>query len=250
MSELIQDERRGAINVIRINRPDKKNALTFPMYTAMAAALRAGDADEDVRVHVILGVPGAFSAGNDLADFVKIASGESQGEEIFDFLRALATAKKPIVSGADGIAVGIGATLHLHCDLTFATPRTEFRTPFVDLGIVPEAGSSLLVPARLGHQPAFALLVLGDPLPAEAAKQGGLIHAVVSEEELEPAVFAAAERLATKPANALRIARELIRGSQAELLQRIDEEAEAVRAGLKSDEARAAFSAFLNKKKG
>ena len=250
MSELIQVERRDAVNVIRINRPEKKNALTFPMYTAMAAALRAGDADDAVRVHVILGVPGAFSAGNDLADFVKIAGGESQGEEIFDFLRALATAKKPLVSGADGIAVGIGATLHLHCDLTFATPRTQFRTPFVDLGIVPEAGSSLLVPAQLGHQPAFALLVMGDPLSAEEAKQGGLIHAVVSENELETAVFAAAERLVNKPANALRVARELIRGPRTKLLQRIDEEAEAVRAGLKSDEARAAFAAFLSKKKG
>ncbi|MBS9719756.1 crotonase/enoyl-CoA hydratase family protein [Tianweitania sp. BSSL-BM11] len=250
MSELIQNERRGAVNVIRINRPDKKNALTFAMYAAMAAALRAGDADESVRVHVILGVPGAFSAGNDLADFVKIASGESQSEEIFDFLRALATTRKPLVSGADGIAVGIGATLHLHCDLTFATPRTALRTPFVDLGIVPEAGSSLLVPERLGHQPAFALLVMGDPLGAEAARQGGLIHAVVDEEDLEAAVFAAADRLASKPANALRIARELIRGSRTELLQRIDEEAEAVRTGLKSDEARAAFAAFLNKKKG
>jgi len=250
MSEHIQVTRRDAINVIRINRADKKNALTFVMYAAMAAALRAGDADDAVRVHVVLGIPGAFSAGNDLADFVTMAEDPGAGVEIFDFLQALAVTKKPIVSGVDGIAVGVGTTLHLHCDLTFATPCTQFRTPFVDLGIVPEAASSLLVPATLGHQPAFALLVMGDALSAEDAKQGGLIHAVVSEDELEPAVFAAAERLASKPANALRIARELIRGSRQAVLERINEEAEAVRAGLQSDEARAAFAAFLNKKKG
>ncbi|HEV7416122.1 MAG TPA: crotonase/enoyl-CoA hydratase family protein [Tianweitania sediminis] len=249
MSEHIIVERRGAVNVIRINRPDKKNALTFAMYDAMAAALTAGEQDEAVRAHVLLGVPGAFSSGNDLSDFMRIASGETKGLEVFGFLRALATLEKPIVSGADGIAVGIGTTIHLHCDLTFATPRTEFRTPFVDLGIVPEAGSSLLVPAVLGRQPAFALLVMGDPLPAADAKAGGLIHAVVNEQELEAAVFAAADRLAAKPANALRTAREFMRGPRDTILARIDEESKAVRKGLASQEARDAFAAFFSRKK-
>lgn len=249
MSEHIQNERRGAVNVVRINRPDKKNALTFAMYAAMAAALRAGDADEAVRVHVILGVPGAFSAGNDLADFVTMAQDENAGVEIFDFITALAQTRKPIVSGVDGIAVGIGTTINLHCDLTFATPRTTFRTPFVDLGIVPEAASSLLVPAVLGHQPAFAMLVMGEGLSAHAAQAGGLIYSVVESDDLETVVFAAAEKLVQKPANALRIARELVRGPRQAVLDRIEEEAKAVRAGLRSEEARAAFDAFLNKKK-
>lgn len=249
MSELIHIERRGAVNVIRINRPDKKNALTFAMYDAMTAALAAGEDDESVRVHVLLGVPGAFSSGNDLGDFMRIASGETKGLEVFGFLRALATLNKPIVSGVDGIAVGIGTTIHLHCDLTYATPRTEFRTPFVDLGIVPEAGSSLLVPAALGRQPAFAMLVMGDPLPAADAKAGGLIHAVVSEEELEGAVFAAAQRLAAKPANALRTAREFLRGPRDAILARIEDESKAVREGLQSQEAREAFAAFFSRKK-
>jgi enoyl-CoA hydratase/carnithine racemase len=249
MSEHIEVERRGAVNAIRINRPDKKNALTFAMYAALAAALRSGDADDGVAVHVMLGIPGAFSAGNDLADFMAMAGDANAGAEIFDFLQALAETRKPIVSGVDGIAVGIGTTIHLHCDLTFATPRTEFRTPFVDLGIVPEAGSSLLVPSRLGYQPAFALLVMGDALSAEAARAGGLIHAVVGEDELEAAVFAAAERIAKKPAHALRIARALMQGPREDLLARIEEEAQAVRDGLRSDEARTAFAAFLNRKK-
>lgn len=249
MSEHIKVERKRAINVIRIDRPDKKNALTLAMYTALASALQAGDADDAVRVHVILGVPGAFSSGNDVADFVRIGTGEVDGTEIFDFLRALATVKKPLVSGADGIAVGIGATLHLHCDLTFATARTEFRTPFVDLGIVPEAGSSLLVPPLLGRQGAFAMLVMGDGVPAERAQAAGMIYEVVTEEQLEASVFAAAERIAKKPANALRAARLLVRGSQDALIARIEEESRYVLEGLRSEEARAIFAAFLAKKK-
>src|SRR5690606_14551689 len=153
-------ERHGPVQVVRMNRPDKKNALTRAMYRAMSQALSAGDADPAIRVHVFLGVPGAFSAGNDLNDFMAVADGGEGGAEVWDFLLGLAGAQKPVVSGVDGIAVGIGVTLNLHCDLTFATPRTLFRTPFVDLGLVPEAGSSLLAPAMLGRQRAFALLAL------------------------------------------------------------------------------------------
>ncbi|HMM64170.1 MAG TPA: crotonase/enoyl-CoA hydratase family protein, partial [Mesorhizobium sp.] len=162
MTDHILIERRDAVQVIRMNRPDKKNALTRAMYGKMSQALAAGDADPAVRVHVFLGVPGAFSAGNDLTDFLAVATGGEGGSEVWEFLLALARSQKPMVSGVDGIAVGIGTTLNLHCDLTFATPRTVFRTPFVDLGLVPEAGSSLLVPQVLGRQGAFALLALGE----------------------------------------------------------------------------------------
>ena len=139
MTEHIVVERSGPVQVIRMNRPDKKNALTRAMYQAMTAALTEGDADPAIRVHVFLGVSGAFSAGNDLDDFMAVATGGECGDGGVDFLLALADSQKPIVSGVDGIAVGIGTTLNLHCDLTFATPRTVFRTPFVDLGLVPEA---------------------------------------------------------------------------------------------------------------
>jgi enoyl-CoA hydratase/carnithine racemase len=200
-------ERQGAIQIIRMNRPDKKNALTRAMYAKMSAALAEGDADPMVRVHVFLGVSGAFSSGNDLADFMIVATGGEGGAEVWDFLMALARAEKPMVSGVDGIAVGIGTTRNLHCDLTFATPRTTFRTPFVDLGLVPEAGSSLLAPQILGRQGAFALLGLGEGFSAERAKAAGLIYAVVQENELEPSVLAAAGQIAAKPPQALKIAR-------------------------------------------
>ncbi|GLS32703.1 Enoyl-CoA hydratase/carnithine racemase [Mesorhizobium albiziae] len=249
MTDHILIERRDAAQVIRMNRPDKKNAITRAMYAAMAAALREGDADAGVRVNVILGVPGAFSSGNDLADFMAIATGGEGGTEVYDFLIALAEAKKPIVSGVDGIAVGIGTTINLHCDLTFATPRTEFRTPFVDLGLVPEAGSSLLAPAVIGRQQAFALLGLGEGFSAERAKAAGLIYDVVAEDALEAAVFAAAEAIAARPPEALKIARDLMLGDRAALVARIKEESAYFRARLKSDEARNAFVAFMNRKK-
>jgi enoyl-CoA hydratase/carnithine racemase len=249
MTEHVLIERRGPVQAIRMNRPDKKNAITRAMYAAMAAALTGGDADRRIRVHLILGVPGAFSSGNDLADFMVVAMGGDGGNEVFDFLLALATAQKPIVSAVDGIAVGVGTTINLHCDLTFATPRTEFRTPFVDLGIVPEAGSSLLAPAVLGRQQAFALLGLGERFSAERAKEAGLIYRVVGEDELEATALAAAEAIAAKPPEALRIARDLMLGNRDALVQRIKEEGAHFRARLKSEEAKAAFIAFMNRKK-
>ncbi|AZO31617.1 MULTISPECIES: crotonase/enoyl-CoA hydratase family protein [unclassified Mesorhizobium] len=249
MTDHILIERRGAVQIIRMNRPDKKNALTRAMYAKMSAALAEGDADPAVRVHVFLGVPGAFSAGNDLADFLVIAGGGEGGNEVWDFLMALAKAEKPMVSGVDGIAVGIGTTLNLHCDLTFATPRTLFRTPFVDLGLVPEAGSSLLAPQILGLQGAFALLGLGEGFLAERAKAAGLIYEVVAEEALEGAVLAAANEIAAKPPQALKIARDLMREPREELIARIKVESEHFRERLKSDEARAALTAFMTRKK-
>ena len=250
MSEHVKLQRRGALNVIRMNRPDKKNAITRAMYAEIAQALTAGDADAEVRCHVILGVPGAFSSGNDIADFMVVATGGEGGMEVYDFLTALATAQKPIVSGVDGIAVGIGTTINLHCDLTLATPRTEFKTPFVDLGLVPEAGSSLIAPRLIGRQNAFALLGLGEGFSAERAREVGLIHAVVPEEELETETLALADRVAAKPPEALKIARDLMLGDREELVARIKEEGVHFRDRLKSDEARNAFMAFMARKKG
>lgn len=239
----------GALNLIRFNRPEKKNAITRAMYTAMANALIAGDADDGVRVHVMLGTPGAFSSGNDVKDFMEFAMGGAMGAEVLDFLAALSSAQKPIVSGVDGLAVGIGATIHLHCDLTFATPGSRFHTPFVDLALVPEAGSSLLVPALIGHQKAFALLAAGIPFSGEEAERAGLIYKVVSVEELEPAVFAAAEALAQKPPKALAIARRLVKPDPEKVTARLREETDLFASQLKSPEALAAFQAFMTRKK-
>ncbi|GGA76950.1 enoyl-CoA hydratase [Brucella endophytica] len=249
MSEHIHIERQDAVQIIRMARPEKKNALTRAMYASMAEALRKGDADDAVRVHVLFGAPGAFSAGNDMQDFMAAASGGSLGAEVLDFLNALSTAKKPVVSGVDGLAIGIGTTIHLHCDLTFATPQSLFRTPFVNLGLVPEAASSLLAPRLMGYQKAFALLALGEGFSAEAAKEAGIVHRIVPAEELEQATLEAARAIAARPPEAMQITKALLRGPDEPVGDRIAREARHFAERLTSQEAREAVAAFLAKKR-
>ena len=243
-------ESAPGVQVIRLNRPEKKNALTRGMYQAMTDALKAGDADEGVRATLFLGSEGCFSAGNDMNDFLAFAMGGTMGGEVIAFLHALAGHAKPLVSGVDGLAIGIGTTIHLHCDLTYASIRTEFKTPFVDLALVPEAASSLLAPRLMGHQRAFGLLAAGDGFSATAARDAGLIYAVVEPAAVEEQALTAARRLAAKPPKALSIARSLIRGDRTDVVARIDEEAAHFSAQLKSPEARAAFEAFMARGKG
>ncbi len=240
----------GAVQVIRIDRPEKKNAFTRAMYASMTEALREGDLDDGVRAHVFLGKPGVFSAGNDMQDFLGYAADGALAVEVLDFLRALAGAKKPMIAGVDGLAIGIGATMHFHCDLTFATPASRFLTPFVDLALVPEAASSLLAPQVMGYQRAFALLAAGQAFSAEDARDAGLVWKVVEPERLEADVFEAALALARKPPRALALARELMRGaSRDEIVERIGTEARLFAEQLRSPEARAAVGAFLDRRK-
>jgi enoyl-CoA hydratase/carnithine racemase len=166
---------------------------------------------------------------------------------VLDLLKALATFEKPLVSGVDGLAIGIGTTLNLHCDLTVASNRSLFKTPFVDLALVPEAASSLLAPKLIGHQRAFALLAMGEGFTAEQALQAGMIWKVVAPEHVESETLALATRLAAKPQQALKIARDLVRGNPGDVLARIDEEARHFTAQLQSAEARAAFEAFMRR---
>lgn len=252
MTDHILIERPSAqagVLIIRLNRPEKKNALTSDMYRKMVDALGQADADESVRVVAFLGTEGCFSAGNDMGDFLSYAmSGTLEAPAAVDFLKALVAFGKPLVSGVDGLAIGIGTTLHLHCDLTVASSRSQFRTPFTDLALVPEAASSLLVPRLAGHQRAFALLAAGLPLTADEAQLAGLIWKVVEAEAVEQEVLALAASLATKPAGALRIARDLLRGDGQDVLARIDAEMVHFAAQLKSQEARAAFEAFMKRR--
>jgi len=250
MSDHIQIERDGAVQIIRMNRPEKKNALTRAMYTTMREAIVGGDADASIRAHVFLGVPGAFSSGNDLQDFMAFATTGNMGSEVFDFLIALAGAKKPILAGVDGLAIGIGSTIHFHCDLTFATPQSFFKTPFVDLGLVPEAGSSLLGPALMGHQKAFAFLAMGEGLNAVEAKEAGLVYRLVETEELESTVLKVATEIAAKPPEAMQISRDLLRMPRGSVVERISLEARHFSERLQSEEARNALMAFLTRKKG
>ena len=251
MTDLIQTSRDGALSIIRMNRPDKKNAITRAMYGAMTEAFHAGEADDAVRCHVLFGVPGAFSSGNDMQDFLTFAmSGETGLPEVIGFLEAVSGLKKPLVSGVDGLAIGVGMTVNLHCDLTLATPRSHFRTPFVDLALVPEAASSLLVPAIAGHQRAFAMLALGEGFSANQAKDAGLIWDIVGEEELESKTLELANRLAARAPEAMRITKSLIKGNPEAVRERIYEEANLFGERLRSTEARDAFMACMSRKKG
>ncbi len=246
MQEHVQISRQGGVQIARLNRPEKKNALTAAMYATLSEALNAANANDAIAVTVIFGQPGIFCAGNDIVDFLAASQG---GEALqgFEFLKALVECDKPLIAAADGPAVGIGTTLMFHCDLVFASPRAVMQTPFVDLGLLPEAGSSLLGPRMLGHARAFELLVLGAPWSAEQAKEAGLVNAVVSPEELESTALQAADALAKKPREGVRLARRLLRGDRASLKARMEEEGAVFLQRIKSDEAAAAFAAFLKK---
>ncbi len=236
------------VMVIRFNRPEKKNAITSAMYNRMTEALGEANKDDAVRAVAFLGTAGCFSAGNDMGDFLAYAmSGSKEAPAAAVFIKALALAEKPLVSGVDGLAIGIGTTLNMHCDLTVASARSLFKTPFVDLALVPEAASSLLAPKVIGHQRAFAMLVAGEGFSAEAALDAGLIWKIVEPEAVESETLALATNLASKPPQALKIARDLVRGPRDEVIARMDEELVHFSAQLKSAEARAAFEAFMRR---
>jgi enoyl-CoA hydratase/carnithine racemase len=184
-----------------------------------------------------------------MQDFMAAASDGNMGNDILNFLAALSGSKKPVISGVDGLAIGIGTTIHLHCDLTFATSHALFRTPFVDLGLVPEAASSLLAPSLMGHQKAFALLALGHGFDAQAAFEAGIVYKVVESNELEAEVLKAAEEIAAKPPQAMQIARSLMRMPAEPVADRIAREARNFAERLTSSEAREAVMAFLSRKK-
>lgn len=239
----------GGVQILRLNRAGKKNALTRPMYAALSDAIEAGDKSTAVKAHVITGSDGVFTAGNDINDFLATAQGAGGlTGEVLRFIRLLPVVGKPLIAAVDGPAVGIGTTLLMHCDLVYATPRASFATPFLDLGLVPEAGSSLTMPMRMGYVRAFEMLVMGETFSAERAREAGFVNKIVTPEELESAALSAAKRLAKKPPEALAMARRLMRGDPAELLKRTGEEAALFKARLASPEAREAFTAFLEKR--
>ena len=237
------------VNTIQFDRLDKKNAITKKMYAQMASALESGDASASIRAHIFLGQPGVFTAGNDLSDFLGAEAGEvGLGEDVLRFLRALITVKKPILAAVDGAAIGIGTTLLMHCDLVYATPRSYFQTPFVDLGLVPEAASSYLAPRLFGPQRAFALLALGKRWTADEALAGGLVNALIEEQNIHTDARSIALELARKPQHALATTRQLLRGDTERLLSRIELEAEHFARHLASEEAQAAFSSFFKRR--
>ena len=238
----------GGVRIIRMNRPEKKNALTQPMYAAMTRALGEAQTSEAIRCIMFAGGLGAFCAGSDIGDFQKRAEGGLEPVTV-DFLHALARNQKPLVAAVNGIAVGIGTTMLLHCDHVVAAAGSVFSTPFTKLGLIPEAASSLLAPMHMGHARAFALLVMGRPLSAEEAKAAGIVNTVVDAAAVEEVALKAAREIAALPAGAVALSRQLMRGELDDVVKRVDIEAMHFKERLKSDEARAAFAAFFARKK-
>lgn len=248
MSNILTENKDGVLR-IEIDRPDKKNALTAAMYQSMADAIHAAENDARVRVLLIHGKADLFTAGNDLQDFLDNPPRDDK-RPVFQFLYGISQAQKPIVAAVAGAAVGIGTTMLLHCDLVYAARNARLQLPFVNLGLVPEAASSLLLPALAGYQHAAELLLLGEPFSADRAKEIGLVTEVVPESDLFDIAMAQAKKLAAKPAAALRLSKRLMKqGQMAAVMQQIKLESGYFGERLDSPEAKEAFSAFLEKRK-
>ena len=242
MSEFVQREVSCDVLTLTMNRAEKRNALTGEMYDALRQAIEAS-ANDGVRAIVLTGSGGSFSAGNDLAGFLTPRTGPFEQSPAALFMKALVRNTVPIIAAVDGVAVGIGTTLLLHCDLVFATPRSKFRLPFADLGIVPEAGSSVILPQRLGLQIASELLMTGRFFDSHEAHRWGLVNAIVEDDALPDRSRAAALALAEKPATALALTRSMIRGDTENLLAVIDAEFEAFGQALASSETQSRIAA-------
>ena len=234
---------------VEIARPKTKNSFSTAMYAGFAELLRKADADHEVRVLLVHGAEGNFSSGNDLKDFAENPPADSDSGP-FHFIHALAEFSKPMIAAVDGFAVGIGSTMLLHCDLVYATERAKFVLPFVNLALVPEAGSTLLLPQRAGHRLASELLLFGEPFDAETAIAAGLVNRIVPTDELLPFCRKRATQLAAKPPAAVRETKALLKAQQAEPLDHcIRTEGETFLRLLAEPHAQEAIHAFLEKRK-
>ena len=247
MSDILIHTDAG-VSTITFNRLDKKNALTEAMYSALAEAMQLAATDEAVRVLVIQGDASVFTAGNDIKDFLEHPP-TSTDAPVFRFLRQLVSFPKPLIAAVAGPAVGVGTTMLFHCDLVYAGDNAAFAMPFVNLGLCPEAGSSLLAPQLVGHQRAAELLLLGEPFLAETARDLGLVNRITAPTEVNELAGAQARRLASKPMSSLLETKRLLKqGQQAALLERVAEEAAVFARMLGEPAAREAFTAFMEKR--
>ncbi len=246
----IKCERDDAVQCIAINRPEKKNALTAEMYDALGDAVEQAESDPAVRVLLLHATGDAFTGGNDLMDFLQKPWSGQQIPPAVRFIHAVAQAKKPIVAAVQGLAVGVGVTILLHCELVYAAEGAKFLMPFIDLGIVPEAASTVLLPALIGHQRASELLMLGAPLDARRAYDLGLVNGVVPREALFATASQAARKLCDKPMGAVLACKRLMKQAyRAEVNRALREEVSEIKDRLDSPETKEALSAFLEKRK-
>jgi len=249
MSPHIVVETKDRVARIEIARLDKKNALTLEMYQALADALAAAEGDAQVRAVLIHGASDCFCSGNDLKDFLERPP-HGDASPTWRFLRAVSGAKKPLVAAVGGPAVGIGTTMLLHCDLVYAAPNARFQLPFVPLGLVPEAASSLLLPMIAGYQRAAELLLLGQPFGSAKALAAGFVTEVIPESDLLEYARDAALGLAALPPASVRLTKQLMKARYAEAVAaQIELEGGHFRERLGSPEAKEAMTAFFEKRK-
>ena len=244
--QILVHEADGVLELC-FNRPGKKNAITGAMYDALTAALLDAAERTAIRVVLIAGSGETFTAGNDIKDFLGMTGGLGDTPPS-RFIHAIATFTKPLVAAVHGPAIGVGATLLLHCDLVYASPDASLLVPFVDLGLVPEAGSSMLLPMRVGYARAAALLMLGEAMDAQEALAAGLVNAIVPVDALHGHARAKALKLASKPPGALAATRALMRGDLGALHAHMRQESAAFSQALKGAEAKEAFTAFLERR--
>ena len=240
----------NGVATIEIARPEKKNALTVEMYQAMADAINAAGEDHAVRALLITGQPGIFTSGNDLQDFLNRPRPNIDDSPVFRFIRALVMCDKPVVAAVTGAAIGIGTTMLLHCDFVYVSDEARLSMPFASLGLVPEFGSSVLVPRLMGGRRAAEKLLLGDPFTAEAAVECGIANAVLPANEVLPHARRIAERFNALPPGAVRESKRLMREpDRAAIIEAVKREGEIFSARLASAEAREAMQAVLEKRK-
>ncbi len=248
VSALVPVSLEENVLVIRMHRPEKRNALNVEMYGALASALQRANADPEVRVAVIAGGPDCFSAGNDILDFVGNPPSDDS-HPVMQFLHALTDFEKPLIAAVNGMAVGIGTTLLLHCDLAYAAEDARFHLPFVNLGLCPEAGSSFLLPMRAGSHRAAEAILLGQPFDAATALSWGLVNRLTTPGQADGAAMEAARCVAKQPPAAIRAARQLLREPlRSPLHDALRREAGAFVARLASPEAAEAFQAFMQRR--
>ncbi|OYU10817.1 MAG: enoyl-CoA hydratase [Comamonadaceae bacterium PBBC1] len=247
MSDILTHTDAGVMT-ITFNRLDKKNSITSSMYAAMADAVAQAAADPAVRVVVFQGHESIFSAGNDIGDFLNQPP-TTQESPVFRFLRGIATFEKPLLAAVAGPAVGIGTTMLFHCDLVYAGDNAAFSMPFVNLGLCPEAASSLLAPRMFGYHRAAEALLMGEPFFAEAAQEVGLVNRVVPPTEVNGYAQAQARKLAAKPLSSLIETKRLMKGDTQAVLQKMAEEGASFGRMLQEPAAKEAFGAFMEKRK-
>ena len=245
----IKTHTANGVATLEIARPEKKNALTLAMYEGLTQAVSAALADRAVRALLICGQPGVFTSGNDLEDFMRRPPA-GEDSPVFQFMRTLRDCDKPIVAAVTGVAIGIGVTMLLHCDLVYVSDEARLAMPFVALGLVPEFASSLLLPQLLGHAKAAEKLLLGDPFSGADAVDMGIANAVLPPAEVLPYARRVAERFNALPPDAVRETKRLLRAGQKDAVAHtMQAEAAIFAERLRSAEATEAFAAFLAKRK-